>query len=62
MKRPFQCWASANRHWWPVQDRLKTLWVDMFGLEVSGTYKSERETWMRTSVPGEPVRSRSKWT
>ena len=27
----------------PDKQRLKTLWVDMFGLEVTGTFKSERE-------------------
>jgi len=25
------------------KSKLKTLWVDMFGLEVTGTFKSERE-------------------
>ena len=25
------------------KDRLRTLWVDMFGLEVTGNFKSERE-------------------
>jgi lactoylglutathione lyase len=25
------------------KDRLKDLWVDMFGLQVTGTYRSERE-------------------
>jgi lactoylglutathione lyase len=25
------------------KNKLKTLWVDMFGLEVTGTFKSERE-------------------
>ena len=27
----------------PSKDRLKTLWVDMFGLEVTGNFVSERE-------------------
>jgi lactoylglutathione lyase len=27
----------------PDKGRLKKLWVDMFGLEVTGTYQSERE-------------------
>jgi lactoylglutathione lyase len=27
----------------PSKDRLKTLWVDMLGLEVTGNYVSERE-------------------
>jgi lactoylglutathione lyase len=27
----------------PDKNKLKTLWVDMFGLEVTGTFKSERE-------------------
>jgi len=27
----------------PDKLRLRTLWVDLFGLEVTGTYKSERE-------------------
>ncbi len=27
----------------PDKSRLKKLWVDMFGLEVTGTYQSERE-------------------
>jgi lactoylglutathione lyase len=27
----------------PDKSKLKTLWVDMFGLEVTGTFKSERE-------------------
>ncbi len=27
----------------PSKERLSTLWVDMFGLEVTGTFKSERE-------------------
>ena len=27
----------------PDKTRLQTLWVDMFGLEVTGTFKSERE-------------------
>jgi lactoylglutathione lyase len=27
----------------PDKGRLKTLWVDMFGLEVTGTFQSERE-------------------
>ncbi len=27
----------------PSKDRLRTLWVDMFGLEVTGNFKSERE-------------------
>ena len=27
----------------PSKDRLKTLWVDMFGLQVTGNYVSERE-------------------
>lgn len=27
----------------PDKTRLKTLWVDMLGLEVTGTFKSERE-------------------
>ena len=27
----------------PLKDRLKTLWVDMFGLEVTGNFVSERE-------------------
>ena len=34
----------------------------MFGLEVSGTYKSERENVDEDISPWEPVRSRSKWT
>jgi hypothetical protein len=25
------------------KDRLKKLWVEMFGLDVTGTYRSERE-------------------
>ncbi len=27
----------------PDKGRLKKLWVDMFGLEVTGTFQSERE-------------------
>ena len=27
----------------PSKDRLRTLWVDMFGLEKTGNFKSERE-------------------
>ena len=27
----------------PDKSRLQKLWVDMFGLEVTGTFKSERE-------------------
>ncbi len=27
----------------PSKDRLRTLWVDMFGLELTGNFKSERE-------------------
>ena len=27
----------------PSKDKLKTLWVDMFGLEKTGTFQSERE-------------------
>ncbi|MFA7292362.1 MAG: VOC family protein [Rhodocyclaceae bacterium] len=27
----------------PSKDRLKTLWVDMFGLEITGNFVSERE-------------------
>jgi lactoylglutathione lyase len=27
----------------PSKDRLRTLWVDLFGLEVTGTFRSERE-------------------
>ena len=27
----------------PNKQRLKTLWVDMLGLEVTGTFQSERE-------------------
>lgn len=27
----------------PSKERLKTLWVDMFGLTVTGNYRSERE-------------------
>jgi lactoylglutathione lyase len=27
----------------PSKDRLRTLWVDMFGLEVTGNFVSERE-------------------
>jgi lactoylglutathione lyase len=27
----------------PDKSKLKTLWVDMFGLEMTGTFKSERE-------------------
>ena len=27
----------------PSKDRLKTLWVDMFGLDVTGTFVSEKE-------------------
>ena len=27
----------------PSKDRLRTLWVDLFGLEVSGNFVSERE-------------------
>ena len=27
----------------PSKDRLRTLWVDMFGLEMTGNFKSERE-------------------
>ena len=27
----------------PSKDKLKTLWVDMLGLEVTGNFKSERE-------------------
>ncbi len=27
----------------PDKSRLRTLWVDMFGLEVTGTFRSERE-------------------
>ena len=27
----------------PSKDRLKTLWVDMFGLSVTGTFRSEKE-------------------
>lgn len=44
MKRPFQVLGVQQIAIGGVsKDRLKTLWVDMFGLEVSGTYKSERE-------------------
>jgi lactoylglutathione lyase len=27
----------------PSKDRLRALWVDLFGLEVTGTFRSERE-------------------
>ncbi|HMV00883.1 MAG TPA: VOC family protein, partial [Rhodocyclaceae bacterium] len=27
----------------PSKDRLRTLWVDLFGLEVTGNFVSERE-------------------
>ncbi|MCX7176679.1 MAG: VOC family protein [Proteobacteria bacterium] len=27
----------------PSKERLKTLWVDMFGLSITGNYRSERE-------------------
>jgi len=27
----------------PSKDKLRTLWVDMFGLEVTGTFRSDRE-------------------
>ena len=27
----------------PSKERLSTLWVEMFGLEVTGTFRSERE-------------------
>ncbi|HEX6734156.1 MAG TPA: VOC family protein, partial [Azonexus sp.] len=27
----------------PSKDKLRTLWVDMFGLEVTSTFVSERE-------------------
>ena len=27
----------------PSKERLKTLWIDMFGLSVTGNYRSERE-------------------
>ena len=44
MKRPFQVLGIQQIAIGGLsKDRLKTLWVDMFGLEVSGTYKSERE-------------------
>ena len=44
MKRPFQVLGIQQIAIGGLsKDRLKTLWVDMFGLEVAGTYKSERE-------------------
>ena len=44
MKRPFHVLGIQQIAIGGLsKDRLKTLWVDMFGLEVSGTYKSERE-------------------
>lgn len=33
------------------KQRMKKLWVDMLGLEQTGTFQSERETWMKTSSP-----------
>ena len=44
MKRPFQVLGIQQiAIGGPDKGRLKKLWVDMFGLEVTGTYKSERE-------------------
>jgi len=44
MKRPFQVLGIQQiAIGGPDKQRLKKLWVDMFGLEVTGTYKSERE-------------------
>jgi lactoylglutathione lyase len=45
----------------PDKNKLKTLWVDMFGLEMTGTFKSERETLMKTFVPWARVFTRWKW-
>ena len=35
--------SSRSRSAAPSKARLRTLWVDMFGLEVTGTFRSERE-------------------
>lgn len=44
MKRPFQVLGIQQiAIGGPDKERLKKLWVDMLGLEVTGTYKSERE-------------------
>lgn len=44
MKRPFQVLGVQQiAIGGPDKERLKKLWVDMLGLEVTGTYKSERE-------------------
>jgi len=44
MKRPFQVLGIQQIAIGGTdKQRLKKLWVDMFGLEVTGTYKSERE-------------------
>lgn len=44
MKRPFQVLGIQQiAIGGPDKKRLQTLWVDMFGLEVTGTYKSESE-------------------
>ena len=44
MKRPFQVLGIQQiAIGGPDKNRLKTLWVDMLGLQVTGTFKSERE-------------------
>jgi len=44
MKRPFQILGVQQiAIGGPSKDRLRTLWVDMFGLELTGNFKSERE-------------------
>jgi pyruvate/2-oxoglutarate dehydrogenase complex dihydrolipoamide acyltransferase (E2) component len=46
----------------PTRQRLQKLWVDMLGLEVTGTFRASAKTWMKTSAPWARARSRSRWT
>ena len=46
----------------PNKQRLKALWVDMLGLEMTGTFQSERETSMKIFAPSAAARSRWKLT
>ena len=44
----------------PDKQRLRTLWVDLFGLPITGTFRSERENVDVTSARSAAARSGSR--
>ena len=45
----------------PDKVKLQTLWIDMFGLELTATYKVTVKMSTKTFVPWVLARSRLKW-